>query len=95
MIIRTEGDARELLEPAKEVLRALDPEIAMYDVTTLEGLVDEALAGRRFTMSLFSLFAGVALLLTIAESTVCWPSSSDGGDARSGCASRSERARRT
>ena len=66
VVIRTAGNPQDLLEPTKEILRNLDPDVAMYDVTTLEGLVDEALAGRRFTMSLFSLFAGVALLLTIA-----------------------------
>ena len=66
VVIRTSGDPQTLLEPAKKILRGLDAQIAMHGVTTLDDLVDRALAGRRFTMSLFSLFAGVALLLTVA-----------------------------
>jgi len=66
VVVRTTGDPQALLEPAKEVLYGLDAQVAMHGVTTLDGLVDRALAGRRFTMSLFSLFAGVALLLTVA-----------------------------
>ena len=66
VVIRTSGEPRALLEPAKNILRGLDAQIAMHGVTTLDDLVDRALAGRRFTMSLFSLFAGVALVLTVA-----------------------------
>lgn len=66
VVIRTSGDPQALLEPAKEILHDLDAQIAMHAVTTLDGLVDRALAGRRFTMSLFSLFAAVALALTVA-----------------------------
>ena len=66
VVMRTSGDPQALLEPAKEILHDLDAQIAMHAVTTLDGLVDRALAGRRFTMSLFSLFAAVALALTVA-----------------------------
>ena len=66
VVVRTSGNPQALLEPAKEILYSIDPEIAMHAVTTLDALVDRALARQRFTMSLFSLFAGVALALTVA-----------------------------
>ena len=66
VVIRTSGEPGAFLEPAKNILRGLDAQIATHGVTTLDDLVDRALAGRRFIMSLFSLFAGVALVLTVA-----------------------------
>ena len=66
VVVRTSDDPELLVAPAKDILRQLDPQIAIHGVTTLDDLVDRALAGHRFTMSLFALFAAVALLLTIA-----------------------------
>ena len=66
VIVRTSDDPRALLEPAKAALRALDSEVPIFQIETLQAVVDRSLAGRRFTMSLFSLFAIVALLLTVA-----------------------------
>ena len=66
VIVRTTGDPRALLEASREVLRDLDAQVAMYAVATLDDVVDSALAGRRFTMAMFSLFAAVALTLTVA-----------------------------
>jgi putative ABC transport system permease protein len=66
VVIRTEGDPMGMLEPARTVLESLDPQIPIYSAGTLGGLVDIALAGRRFTATLFGLFALVALALTVA-----------------------------
>jgi len=66
VIVRTSGNPRLLFETAREVVRGIDPRVAVYDVATLDDIVDHALAGRRFTMTLFSLFACVAVALTVA-----------------------------
>src|SRR5262249_55661839 len=45
---------------------AADPELAVADIRTLERRADEALAARRFAMSLFEAFAVLALVLATA-----------------------------
>ena len=42
-------------------MRALDPDLPIYNVRTMEQRVDESLARRRFSMLLLTLFAGLAL----------------------------------
>jgi putative ABC transport system permease protein len=43
----------------------MDPSLAVGDVATMESLVSEATAGRRFQALLSTLFAGAALLLAV------------------------------
>lgn len=66
VVVRTAGDPLASVEAARAVLRALDPSIPAYSLGTLGGLVDVALAGRRFTMTLLGLFAALGVLLTVA-----------------------------
>ena len=66
MVVRTTGDPLDLIGAARGLLNDIDPSVAMSDVATLGTLVDRTLAPHRFTMTLFALFAGVALLLTLA-----------------------------
>jgi len=65
VVVRTEGDPLALVEPAKAMVHAIDPQVPVYAIATLDGLVDVVLAGRRFVMVLFLVFAGVALALTV------------------------------
>ena len=46
----------------QEVL-ALDPELPVYDLKTMDSALDESLAGRKFSLLLLGLFAAVALVL--------------------------------
>lgn len=66
MMVRTEGDPRALIAGAREAVRRLDPQVPMYSLTTLADLVDRSVAGRRFTMTMFTLFAVIALTVTAA-----------------------------
>jgi len=66
LVLRTDGDPLAVVEPARAALARLDPAIPVFSVGTLNGLVDLALSGRRFTSSLFGLFALVALALAAA-----------------------------
>ena len=66
LVLRTSGDPTALLEPARAAIRALDPDMPVYDVTTLTGVVGDALAGTRFSVWLFSIFAALALFLASA-----------------------------
>ena len=65
VVVRGDGDPAGLIAPARAAVRDLDPLVPVYSVDTLDGLVDTALAGRRFTMVLFSAFGLLALVLTM------------------------------
>jgi predicted permease len=65
LMVRTDRDPRLLIDTVRRVVEALDPEVALYDVVTMEKTVAESLARERFTTALLSLFAGVALALAL------------------------------
>jgi predicted permease len=61
VVVRTVGDPAALATAASTVVRALDPDLPIYNVRTMEQRVDESLARRRFSMLLLTLFAALAL----------------------------------
>jgi predicted permease len=61
--LRTRGEPRDIVAPARAVLRRLDPTLPMAAVATMQDLVAESVAPRRFSLMLLGAFAGVALLL--------------------------------
>jgi predicted lysophospholipase L1 biosynthesis ABC-type transport system permease subunit len=60
---RGNTSAGAMLSAAKSELRNLDLDLPMYRARTMEQQVNESLAGRRFSMLLLGVFAGVALAL--------------------------------
>ncbi|HLL77414.1 MAG TPA: ABC transporter permease [Pyrinomonadaceae bacterium] len=65
LVAQAGGDPAALAAPVREAVRSLDRDLPVYRVTTMERLVADSLAQRRFSMLLFGVFAGVALLLAI------------------------------
>ncbi len=65
VVVRTTGEPAGLVAPIREVIRQIDPSLAVYNVTTLESLVHESMATTRFVVMLMGVFAAVALLLTV------------------------------
>jgi predicted permease len=65
LAVRTKGDPRRLAAAVRAAVHAVDPDQAVSDVMTMEEMVDRALAGRRFNLVLLSLFAGLALVLSV------------------------------
>ena len=63
MTVRTTGNPRDAIGDARGVLRRLDPNMPMSDVATMEDIVAESIAARRFSLLLLTAFAGIALLL--------------------------------
>jgi predicted permease len=62
LVVRAEGDARNLVPAIREAVRTLDPEVGLTDVKTLEQLVEgRALAGTRFGTGLAGVFGFLAL----------------------------------
>jgi predicted permease len=63
VVLRTEGDPAALSSAVKGQIQALDSDLPLYNVRTMEQRVEESLARRRFSMLLLVLFACVALVL--------------------------------
>ena len=57
------GDPLRLTDPIRHEVLALDPELPVADVSTMDGKISASLAPRRLTMVLLGTFAVLALLL--------------------------------
>jgi predicted permease len=64
VVVRTRGDPLALAGAVREAVSALDPDARAGALTTMQQLVDRALAPWRFASALLGAFALVALLLT-------------------------------
>ena len=63
VVMRTGADPSALTSAIKQQIRAMDSDLPLYKVRTMEQRVEESLARRRFSMLLLTLFACVALAL--------------------------------
>ena len=63
VVLKTERDAASLTPDVVAAIRAHDPDVPVYRVRTMTQRVDESLARRRFSMTLLSAFATLALAL--------------------------------
>jgi predicted permease len=63
LAVRTSAEPLGLIEAVRNELRALDKDLSLAEVKTLETVAGTAVAGRRFTLWLVGLFALTALLL--------------------------------
>src|SRR6185436_7912018 len=61
--VRSPLAASRVVEIAREEVRKIDPELALYDVITLRGYLAQVTAGQRFAMQLLGIFAGLAAAL--------------------------------
>jgi putative ABC transport system permease protein len=64
LVVRTRGEPLALAAAVREQVRALDREAGLGELTTMQALVDRALAPWRFASALLGAFALAALLLT-------------------------------
>jgi ABC-type antimicrobial peptide transport system permease subunit len=63
VVVRTTTRPESAVTAATREIRAIDSDLPIYNVKTMQGRVDESLAQRRFAVLLLSLFAAVALIL--------------------------------
>jgi len=61
--IRTNARPESLEEPIRREVQSVDPNLPVFGVRTLDSVVSESLASRRFAMRLIVFFAATALLL--------------------------------
>jgi predicted permease len=63
LVVRTQGDPADLIAPIRREIAALDSDQAAFAFQTMESLIAEASARRRFQTALVTAFAVLALLL--------------------------------
>lgn len=63
MVLRTQGDPLMAVTPLRDSVRAMDPNLPLADVQTMEQVTAKALSAPRFAAWLLGLFAGLALML--------------------------------
>jgi hypothetical protein len=62
--VRTEGDPRTIIEPVRELLKSIDPQVPLYQVATLSQEVDRSLWQERLLVALTSCFGIFSLFLS-------------------------------
>lgn len=63
LVVRTDGDERAFPGTLQKGVLAVDAELPLYNVDSMADRIDESLSGRRATVILAAVFAGLALLL--------------------------------
>ena len=63
VVVRTDASPESLLPAIRKQIKALDPDLPMANVNTMEQWLTTSAAQPRLTSSLLSIFAGVALLI--------------------------------
>lgn len=66
LAVRTHGEPTRVVDALRAEVGKIDPRQPIYWVKTMEQVVSDSLAQRRFTVTLFSGFAVLALLLAVA-----------------------------
>ncbi|MGA2601173.1 MAG: ABC transporter permease [Bryobacteraceae bacterium] len=62
--VRSYGDPHAVIQPVRELLKSIDPEVPLYQVATLSEEVDRSLWQERLLVVLTSCFGAFALLLS-------------------------------
>jgi putative ABC transport system permease protein len=63
IVLRTRGDAGAVAPAAREVIRTLDPQQPIGEISTMESLLSTSVARSRFSASLLTVFSVVALVM--------------------------------
>jgi putative ABC transport system permease protein len=64
IVLRAAREGTEVVDPLRRVVRDIDPEVAVIRFDRMSTIIDAALSGRRFQLSLIGVFALTALLLS-------------------------------
>jgi len=62
--LRTNGPPAAIAGAVRETIEKLNSQNVMFETRTMDAIIGESLAARRFSMVLLSVFAGIALLLS-------------------------------
>jgi putative ABC transport system permease protein len=65
VIIKATGDPDQLIAAARAQVKQVDPDQPIYNIKTMDQIRAESVAAERLNLTLFSIFAGIALVLAI------------------------------
>ncbi|UCC71034.1 MAG: ABC transporter permease [Gemmatimonadota bacterium] len=65
LVVRAEVEPASLLDAVRAEVGAVDPDLPVYEVNTMEGVLSDSIRQRRFTVQLLALFAAVAVVLAV------------------------------
>jgi putative ABC transport system permease protein len=65
VLVRTAAEPTAIAREVRDAIRSADPELAVFDITTLEATVLRSIARERSTMRLLGAFAIIALFLAL------------------------------
>jgi predicted permease len=63
LVIRAAGDPKDLAAAVRNEVSAIDPDLPIYQIRTMNEVLRESVAPRRLYMTLLAVFAGVAMVL--------------------------------
>jgi len=65
-VIHAAGEPAALVPTLRALLTEIDPDLPISDVMSMDKIVTDSVATRRFNMAMLAIFAGIALLLALA-----------------------------
>jgi putative ABC transport system permease protein len=65
VVARTSVEPMSLAEPVRQAIWRVDPDQPMWKIRTVDSLIERSVADRKFLLALMTVFAGLALVLTI------------------------------
>ena len=65
MVMKTIGDPHGMVKPATNEVAAMDADLPVFGVKTMEEYISQSVSTPRFNTTLLSIFAAVALVLTV------------------------------
>jgi predicted permease len=63
LVVKAEGNLPSLEHGLRDALKAVDRDVSLSGVRTMQSVADDAVAARRFNLTLMAIFAGAAALL--------------------------------
>jgi predicted permease len=63
-VVRTKGSPEIEMDPIRHALEKINGEIVVYETETMDSIISDSLAARRFSMILLGIFAALALALS-------------------------------
>ncbi|HWM26406.1 MAG TPA: ABC transporter permease [Chthoniobacterales bacterium] len=66
LVVRTQAEPTSLVPAIRAAVWKLDPQLPLYNITTMHTAVQESVSVRRFALFVLGLFASVALLLALS-----------------------------
>ena len=63
LVLRTDGNPEGSVAGVRAIVRELDPELPVYEVSTMQQLVSQSVATRQFSMVLVTILSALALVL--------------------------------